>query len=153
MLLNDIVKWYCSISLCVWFLITAYMRLVYIYSDLKFDRILEYLKYTAGLSALIFGLLILGGRSLRWEVFKDRVKWYGLICACVFLTVSLYVQMTWVFQPEIVGRILTHVEFATALGSLVFGLLSIPRWQSFVTLAVWLYSIYRFSLPAFGGGG
>ena len=151
--LKDIVKWYCSVSVCVWFLSTAYMRGVYALPSLKTDRVLGYLVYTAGLSALIFGLLLLGGQSLRWQPFRERVKWYGLICAGLFLAASVYVQTVWIFEVETVGRILTHTEFAMALGALIFGLLSVPRWQSIVALAVWLYSIYRFSQPAFGGGG
>lgn len=153
MLLKDIVKWYGVISACVFLLISVYMQVAYVYSDMRVDSILGYLKFTAGLSALIFGLLyLLGGRSLRWQSFKDKVKWYGAISACVFLSLSIYIQVTWVFYDVRVGRLLHHLEFTAALAALVFGLLSLPRWQSFFALAVWVYTFYRFTQPAFGGG-
>ena len=147
MTLRDRVKWYGSVSACVCLSLIIYMETAYVYSDLRLDRILGYLKFTAGLSALAFGSLFL----FKPQSMKAGVEWYGVVSACVFLAVSTYVQMTWVFYG-VVGRFLNHLEFTAALASLIFGLLTLPRWQSIVALAVWGYSFYRFSQPAFGVG-
>ena len=148
MTLKDRVKWYGLVSACVCLSLIIYVETAYVYSDRTLDSILGYLKFTAGFSALAFGsLFLLGPREV-----KAGVEWYGAVSACVFLVVSTYMQVTWVFYDVRVGRVLNHLEFMAALASLIFGLLTLPRWQSIVALAVWVYSFYRFSQPAFGVG-
>ena len=145
MKLEGRVKWYGVISACVFLLMSIYIEVAYVFSNPEFDKVLGYLRFTAGLSALIFGLLFL----FKPHSVKVNVELYGVISACAFLIISTYMQMTYVFSDARVGTILYSLEITAALSSLIFGLLSFPKWQSFFALAVWLYSFYRFSQPPF----
>ena len=69
MTLKDRVKWYGLVSACVCLSLIIYMETAYVYSDLRLDSILCYLKYTAGFSALAFGPLFL----LKVKKVKARV--------------------------------------------------------------------------------
>jgi hypothetical protein len=141
---KDKVRWHGLISALVFLSLSAYMATAYVFSDLRLDRILGYLIFTAGLSALAFGFLF-------WlKPNSIKVEWYGVVSACLFLAVSTYMQMTYAFYNVTLPRIMNSLEFTAALAALIFGLLSFPKWQSFFALAVWLYSFYRFSQPAFG---
>jgi hypothetical protein len=151
MTIKDRVKWYGLITGFV-FLVTSiflainiYMEVTYLYVY-KLDMILGYLKFTAGFSALTFGILFF----LKPQSVKEEAKWYGVVSACLFLVVSTYMQMTTAFHDSTLPTILNYLEFISALAALIFGLLSFPKWQSLFALAVWLYSFYRFSQPAFG---
>ena len=146
MLVKDRVKWYCVVSALVLLALSIYMETAYVFSDLRLDRILGYLKYTAGLAAVAFGFLY----WMKPQSMRPSVGWYGVISACVFLVVSTYMLTTVAFYDVTLPRILNSLEFVSALAALFFGLLSFPRWQSYFALAVWAYSFYRFSQPAFG---
>jgi len=146
MLLKDKMKWYGVISGGAFLVISAYMKVAYSFSDARLDNLLGYAKFTAALTAIIFGLLFF----LKPQSIKFKVEWFGVISASMFLLVSTYMQMTFAFSDAWVGRLLHHLEFTAALAALTFGLLSFPKWQSYFALAVWVYSFYRFSQPAFG---
>src|SRR5215212_4381173 len=95
MSLKDQIKWCGILCACLFLLTVAYMSTIYAFYDLRVDRVLGYLKYTAGLSTLIFGLLyIFKPGDSNGETFKGRVTWYSLIGACMFLVISTYMQMT-----------------------------------------------------------
>ena len=152
MMLKDRVKWYGLVSGCVFLPISIFLA-IDIHIELRFldyhaelYNILGYLMFTSGLSALIFGTLFF----LQPQSVKDGAKWYGLVSACVFLMVSTYMLTTFAFYDSTLPRILCYLEFTSALATLIFGLLSFPKWQSFFAIAVWIYSFYRFSQPAFG---
>jgi hypothetical protein len=146
MTVKDRVKWYCVVSALVFLSLSIYKGTVYVYSNLELDRILGYSKYTAGFSALAFALLYWA----KPQSMRLSVGWYGVISACVFLVVSTYMQTTVAFYDVTLPRALTSLEFVSALAALIFGLLSFPKWQSYFALAVWAFSFYRFSQPAFG---
>ena len=151
-LLKDKLKWYGAISggiflaTSIFLSISIYMEVGYLNYYVKLYRILGYLMITSGLSALIFGTLFV----CNPQSVKDEAKWYGVISACVFMVISTYMLITFVFYDLRLPRILTYLEFTAALSALIFGLLSFPKWQSYFALAVWVYSFYRFSQPAFG---
>ena len=145
-LTKDRVKWYCVVSALVFLALSIYMGTAYVFSDPRVDRILGYLKYTAGLSAVGFGFLC----WMKPHPSRLRFEWHGVISACVFLIVSTYMLTTFAFVDVTLPRILNSLEFVSALAALIFGLLSFPKWQSYFALAVWAYSFYRFSQPAFG---
>ncbi len=151
MTLKDRVKWYGLVSGCVFLptsiilAIDIFLELTYLYVY-KLDKILGYLMFTSGLSALIFGTLFF----FQPQSVKDEAKWYGVASAGVFLIVSTYMLTTFAFYDSTLPRILCYLEFTSALGALIFGLLTFPKWQSYFALAVWLYSFYRLSQPAFG---
>jgi hypothetical protein len=75
-------------------------------------------------------------------MLKDKVKWWGAISGCIFLGVSTYVSVRHVFWDGNTARILQRVALGAAGLTLVFGLLALPRWQSFFALAVVVYAMY-----------
>lgn len=83
-------------------------------------------------------------------LLKDRVKWYGVISACIFLAVSTYMRVKYIFWDVKLARFLEMSALVAASLALIFGLLSLPRWQSFFALAVVGYAIYWFTQPPFG---
>ena len=80
---------------------------------------------------------------------KDRVKWYAVVSAGLFLASSTYLHVKWVFEFGTVAGGLASLATLSALTTLVLGLLSLPRWQSFFALAVFAYSIYWHTQPAY----
>jgi hypothetical protein len=84
---------------------------------------------------------------------KDRMKWFAVLSGCTFLAISSYikyVRMVYYIGEE--ARFHMQLAILAALATLVFGLMSLPRWQSFFALAVFAYSFYYFSRPAYGIG-
>ena len=80
---------------------------------------------------------------------KDRVKWYAVVSAGLFLASSTYLHVKWVFEFGNVAGGLASLATLSALTTLVLGLLSLPRWQSYFALAVFAYSIYWHTQPAY----
>jgi hypothetical protein len=79
---------------------------------------------------------------------KDKVKWYGVISGCVFLTISTYISVKHVFWNAGIARLLEYFALVAALLALGLGLLSLPRWQSFFALAIVAYALYWFTHAA-----
>lgn len=82
---------------------------------------------------------------------KDKIKWAAFISACAFLVVSTYIKYIKIviYYAEEACFYMLLVEVA-ALATLVLGLLSLPRWQSFFALLTCGYALYWFSQPAYG---
>jgi hypothetical protein len=82
--------------------------------------------------------------------FKDRVKWYGVVSGCAFLGISTYIKYVKVAFPyaEEASFYMRLAELA-ALSTLVLGVMSLPRWQSFFALAVFVYAFYWFTHPIY----
>jgi hypothetical protein len=81
---------------------------------------------------------------------KEKVKWYGVVSGCVFLVVSTYLDVKIVFEDNRIAILLLLTSIISALSTLVFGLMSLPRWQSFFAIAVFGYALYWFTQPAHG---
>jgi hypothetical protein len=75
-------------------------------------------------------------------MLKDKLKWYGVIAGWIFLVISTYVNVKHVFWSGTEARTLQQVAALAAFLTLIFGLLSLPRWQSFFALAVVVYAGY-----------
>jgi len=82
-------------------------------------------------------------------MLKDKVKWYGFVSACGFLALSTYIKYVKVVFYTGVGEAFVWSSFAVALLTLALGLLALPRWQSFFSLAVCGYAYYWLSHPAY----
>lgn len=80
---------------------------------------------------------------------KDKVKWYGVVSGMLFIAVSTYLRMRVVFESSTVAQLLYLSATLAALLTLILGLLSLPRWQSFFALAVFVYALYWWSKPAY----
>jgi hypothetical protein len=80
---------------------------------------------------------------------RDKTKWYGVVSGGAFIAISTYLRVKWIFDSGKVAGTLYLIAIVTALLTLVLGLLSLPRWQSFFALAVFGYAVYWFSKPAY----
>ena len=80
---------------------------------------------------------------------KDRVKWYGLVSGGLFIAVSTYLHLKFVFESTTIVAILYTSASLSAAVTLILGILSLPRWQSFVAIAIFGYALFWWTLPAY----
>ncbi len=80
---------------------------------------------------------------------RDKIKWYGVVSGGVFIAISTYLNVKWEFESGKVAGRLALIAILAATATLILGLLSLPRWQSFFALAVFVYALYWFSKPAY----
>jgi hypothetical protein len=80
---------------------------------------------------------------------KDKVKWYGIVSGVLFIGGSTYLHVKFVFESGNVAQLLYLSTTLAALLTLVLGVLSFPRWQSFVALTIFVYAVYWLSQPAY----
>lgn len=73
---------------------------------------------------------------------KDRAKWYGLATGTLFLIVTTYLRVKFVFDSANLAGPLLMAAIILAVLTLLFGLLSFPRWQAWIALAVSAYAFY-----------
>lgn len=74
--------------------------------------------------------------------FKNRYRWLGLITAFVFLAVHAYMRWKFIFESGNTGGMLLAIAMIAALLTFILGMLSLPRWQGFVALAISIYAGY-----------
>jgi len=72
----------------------------------------------------------------------EKTKWWGLMCGAIFLVVSSYMRWKFVFEPGPTAGVLLIFSMFLAVLTLAFGLLSTPKWQSWIALAVFCYALY-----------
>jgi hypothetical protein len=90
-----------------------------------------------------------GECKMTLQGFRERAKWFGLVSGLFFLCISFYLSL----DPHYNSYARETMAFlwsaiVLALLTLIFGLFSIPRWQSLVSLAVFGYSVYWFFTAA-----
>ncbi len=72
---------------------------------------------------------------------KDIRKWICVFFAFVFLISSTSMSIQQTFYSDVILGNLSFVSIVSSFLTLVFALSSLPRWQSFFGLAVFVYSI------------
>lgn len=86
---------------------------------------------------------------MAFKSFRNKAGWLALISGVLFLSVSSYLHYKFVFES---GRWAGMLEFAaliSAIFTLLFGVASFPRWQSFVAFAICAYAVYWFTTPPY----
>ena len=86
---------------------------------------------------------------MNFAAFKEKAKWCSLASGALFLIISVYMQRKFIFESgNTAGRLLL-IAMIAALVTLVLGILSLPRWQSFIALGIAGYAIYwlAFGIP------
>lgn len=78
---------------------------------------------------------------------RERSEWWCLVSGLVFIAVSSYMRMKFIFESGNTGGALLLLALISASVTLVLGLVSLPRWQSFVALAICCYALYWLSGP------
>lgn len=73
---------------------------------------------------------------------KEIAKWFGLVSGGVFLFISIYMQRKFIFESGNTAGLLLLIAMIAAGATLLAGILSLPRWQGFVALAISAYAMY-----------
>lgn len=73
---------------------------------------------------------------------KDWAKWYAIGTGTLFLIITTYMRIKFVFDSTDVASALVMTSISLAVLTLVFGLLSLPKWQGWFGLAVSGYAFY-----------
>jgi hypothetical protein len=76
------------------------------------------------------------------KTIKGAAKWFGLATGVLFLILSTYMRVKFVFDSGDLAGALLMVLIGLAVLTLLFGVLSLPRWQSWIALAVTAYAFY-----------
>jgi hypothetical protein len=66
----------------------------------------------------------------------------GLVTAGLFLMITTYLRVKFVFDSGEVAGALLMISIFLAILTLLFGLLSLPRWQAWTALVVSGYAFY-----------
>ena len=87
---------------------------------------------------------------MSFTTLREKSKWWCLVSGTVFIAISSYMRMKFIFDSgNNAGALLLLALFAASF-TLALGLLSLPRWQSFVALAICGYAMYWFfSVPIY----
>jgi len=72
---------------------------------------------------------------------KDIRKWICVFFSSVFLISSTSMSIQNTFHSDVILINLSSVTIISSFLTLVFALSSLPKWQSFFGLAVFVYSI------------
>ena len=82
---------------------------------------------------------------MEFRELKERTKWLCLATGVVFLAVSTYMRIVFVFESGNAAGFLLLIAMISAFSTLVLGAVSVPRWQSFIALAICGYAVYWLS--------
>jgi hypothetical protein len=78
--------------------------------------------------------------------FRDRIKWWSVGSGALFMAISSYMRLKWGFNYcEEGAGVWQLIAFATGLVTLCLVILTLPKWQSWVGIAVLLYAFYWLS--------
>jgi hypothetical protein len=73
---------------------------------------------------------------------KAGAKWYALVSSVLFVTVSTFIRVKYIFESGFIEGVLLYSSLGLAIITLLFGLLALPKWQSWVSLAIFCYAVY-----------
>jgi hypothetical protein len=73
---------------------------------------------------------------------KEAVKWYGLATGGLFLIITTYMRVKFVFDSGNFAGTLLLLSVVLAMLTFLLGLLSLPRWQAWTALLVSGYAFY-----------
>ena len=76
------------------------------------------------------------------QKFREHSKWLSQISAVVSLVIVVSLKSKHVFESGNAAGTLLLVAIITSLLTLVFGIASLPRWQGFVSLAIFVPVAY-----------
>lgn len=73
---------------------------------------------------------------------KDYYKWISLVSAFIAFSITVIFYFNRVFFDDIVLTRLTVTQFISTIAAVIFSLLSIPGWQSIVSLILSFFVVY-----------
>jgi hypothetical protein len=78
--------------------------------------------------------------------FRAKARWLSQISGVIFLVIHAYMRSKFVFESGNTAGKLLLISMIAALLTFVFGVMSLPRWQGFVALAISAYAVYWFAV-------
>ena len=79
---------------------------------------------------------------MNWNSIKEHSKWLSQLNAVTSLIILVYLKSKFVFDSgTFAGRLVLILLIATVL-TFLFGVMSLPRWQGFVTLGIFSIVTY-----------
>lgn len=79
---------------------------------------------------------------IEFRFIKHWAKWYGLTTGALLLIITTYMRIKFVFQSENFAGSLLMTAIVLVILTLLFGLLSLPKWQAWTALAISGYGFY-----------
>ncbi len=81
-------------------------------------------------------------KIMNYKIFKKYSLWLSQFSAAISLISIVFVKSYWVFVNANLAGNLVIVSIFFGLLTLLFGLVSLPRWQGFVAMAVFGFVAY-----------
>ncbi|HLM01706.1 MAG TPA: hypothetical protein VK400_11680 [Pyrinomonadaceae bacterium] len=81
---------------------------------------------------------------MSWNDFKEHSKWLSQLSAAVSLIILVYVKSKGVFDDGNFAGKLVLISLIAAILTFIFGVMSLPRRQSFVALGIFGFVAYCF---------
>ncbi|HRH41500.1 MAG TPA: hypothetical protein PKY82_07625 [Pyrinomonadaceae bacterium] len=79
---------------------------------------------------------------MNYKTFKEYSKWFSQISAATSFIIIVFVKSKWIFESGTAAGKLVLTATIAAILALIFGAVSLPRWQGFVALTVFCYVAY-----------
>ncbi len=76
------------------------------------------------------------------KAFREHSKWLSQVSAAVSLIIVVFIRSKFIFESGNTAGTLLLVAMITSFLTLVFGVASLPRWQGFVALAIFVLVAY-----------
>jgi hypothetical protein len=77
---------------------------------------------------------------------RAKARWLSQISGVIFLIIHAHMRGKFIFESGNTAGKLLLISMIAALLTLVFGIMSLPRWQGFVALAISAYAAYWFAV-------
>ena len=79
---------------------------------------------------------------MDYKTFEFYSKWLSQISAAIALITIIFVKSKFVFDSGNTAGNLILISIIAALLALVLGIVSLPRWQGLVAIAIFSYVAY-----------
>jgi hypothetical protein len=76
---------------------------------------------------------------------RGNARWLSQVTGIIFLLIHAYMWGKFTFESGNTAGMLLLISMVAALLTLVFGVLSLPRWQGLVALCISAYASYWFA--------
>ena len=78
---------------------------------------------------------------MSFKTLRYKAQWWNLVIGTIFVVSSVYLDSVGLADPD---PLWLWIALLSPMLTLVFVILTIPKWQSFVGMAVIVYSVFCF---------
>ncbi len=80
---------------------------------------------------------------MNYQTIKEHSKWLSQLSAATSLILVVFLQSKFIFSSGNFAGKLVLILLIAEIFTFIFGVISLPRWQGFVALAIFSYVAYR----------